>query len=103
MATAPNGQSNVLFAREADGTDVGSAEAADDDRWPPVDHRIPYRARLVISRFPGQNHLAAQTCSESVQRGSVDPAPHFRPVGNLEHGHRDPPPNFALSAEDDNQ
>ena len=93
VAAAPNRQHEIVLAREPDRPDdVGSTQTADGECRSAVDHRVPNRARLVVSRLPGQDGLAAQIRSERIDDGRIESAHRFRMIGNLEDGHRNPPP-----------
>ena len=49
MAPAAHRQGQLTVAREVDRfDDIGNSEAADDHRWPLVDHPIPDFARVVV-------------------------------------------------------
>ena len=60
VAAAAHGDLEVLAARELDRAhDVGDARAADDERRAAVVGAVPDRARLVVARVAGRDHLAA--------------------------------------------
>ena len=42
------------------GDDVADADAARDERGPPIDHAVPDRARFVIARLAGSEKGSAQ-------------------------------------------
>ena len=59
----------VVLARELHAGDhVGHAEAARDERGPPVDHRVPDGARLLVAGVAGCNHRPAKTRLQRVNR-----------------------------------
>ena len=89
VAAAPHRQRKIVFTREANrADDVGGTHTAHREGRPPVDHRVPDRACLVVSRLPGQDDLAAQIRPECIHDGSIDSARPSHTVGNLEDGHR---------------
>ena len=54
VSAAFDRQRNAVLTRGVDARDdVGHAEAPDDQRRTPIDHRVPDRARLVESRIAG--------------------------------------------------
>ena len=54
VSAALDRQRDGVLTRGVDARDdVGDAEAPCDQRWTPIDHRVPDRARLVESRIAG--------------------------------------------------
>ena len=59
MSTATNADLEVEIAGRPNSCPyVGDIAAANDEAWPPVDHRVPYRARRVIAGISRYEHVA---------------------------------------------
>jgi hypothetical protein len=72
VAAATNRDGQVLLARKTDGrNDVVDAGRPDDERGPPVDHRVPDHARRVVLRIRRKDDLAGEALREGSQRAAV--------------------------------
>jgi hypothetical protein len=57
----------IILAREPDGLhDIIGRSAAGNQRWRPVDHRVPDLSHLIVVGVPGKKHLSPEMCFEFV-------------------------------------
>ena len=68
MAPAPDGDGEVLLAREAKSRDhVVDPGRPDDERGAAVDHPVPDGPRLVVPRVVREDDLAVERLAEGAQ------------------------------------
>jgi hypothetical protein len=54
-----------IAGRPNSGLHVRYIAAANDEAWPPVDHRVPYRARRVKARISGCEDVAVEALRQA--------------------------------------
>jgi hypothetical protein len=82
VSAAPHADLEVEIARRSNGClHVRGIAAASDEAWPPVDHRVPHRARRVIARISRHQHVAIeclrQACADHGSAGRLVPTRSF--------------------------
>ena len=79
VAASAHRDGEPLLARETDrDRDVLGARDADDAGRAPIDHPVPERARLVVARASGRQHVAAHVGAQSLEPDHVEISRHGR-------------------------